>query len=131
MSSGQVYGDTVTRSVTMDSNLSAKEMFAVNLDTTDDDNVNLASGTGAFPFLLIDGKDGSSAKVNGTIGLSGRSKAKLGGGVNPGDKLTSDGSAKWIATTSANAHYGAVALQGGSTDDVIEVNLERGMVASS
>lgn len=128
MSTGQIYGDTNTRTVTMDSNLTDKEGYAVNLDTTDDNNVNLASGATAFPFVLLDGGDGSSADYIGSVALSGRTKVKLGGTVAPGDKLTSDGNGKWIVTTTGGNHFGAIALQIGVANDVIEVLVTQGIV---
>lgn len=129
MSTGQIYGDTGTRTVTMDSNLTDKEGYAVTLDTTDDDNVNLAASAAAFPFVLLDGGDGSSGDYVGSIALSGRTKVKLGGTVVPGSKLTSDGNGKWIATVTNLDHYGAIALQIGVANDVIEVLVVQGMVS--
>lgn len=129
MPTGQVYGNGDVRTVTMDSDLSAKEMFAVNMDATDDDNVNLAADASAIPFVLIDGEDGSSAKADGSIALSGRTKVKLGGTVAPGDKLTADSVGKWIATVTDTDHYGAIAMQIGVANDVIEAKISQGTVA--
>lgn len=126
---GQIFGDTQTRTVTMDSDLSAKDGYAVNLDTTDDNNVNLAADATKFPFVLIDGGDGSSADYNGAIVISGRTIVKLGGTVAPGDKLTSDGNGKWITTVTDKQHYGAIALQIGVANDEVEVSVERGTVS--
>ncbi len=130
--SGVVYGEMETKTVTMDSDLSTKTYYAVNLDTTDEDNVNIAAGATVFPYLLIEGAVGASgAKKGGTIGLSGRSKAKVGGTVAPGDKLTSNGSGLWITTVTDKDHYGAVALEIGAANDVIAVQLERGTVSAT
>ena len=130
-STGEVFGDYVSRSVTMDSDLSAKAGYAVNLDTTDENNVNLASGaTAGFPFVLIEGADGSVAKADGTIARRGTVIAKLGGTVAPGDRLTSDGSGLWIATTTDHQFYGCIAMQIGAANDEIEVEVERGMVSA-
>jgi hypothetical protein len=129
MSTGVQYGDLVTRTVTMDSDLSEKTYYAVNLDTTDEENVNLAAAATAFPFPLVDGVDGSSAKAVGAIALSGRCKVIAGGVVAPGDKLTSDGDGKWITTTTDNDHFGAVALEIGAAGDIIEVLVVQGQVS--
>lgn len=129
MSTGQAFGNYVTRTVTMDSDLSAKAGYAVNLDATDDNNVDLASAATAVPFVLMEGVDGSSAKANGTIALSGRVVLKLGGTVAPGDKLTANASGEWIKTTTDTNHYGAVALQIGVDGDEIEAWVVQGMVA--
>lgn len=128
MSTGQKFGDLKTRSVTMDSDLSAKGGYAVTLDATVNDNVNLAAAATAPVFPLIEGFDGSSGKKVGTIAMSGRCIVKLGGIVAPGDKLTSDGSGTWIKTVTNQNHYGAIALQIGASGDEIEVSVERGQV---
>lgn len=127
--SGVQYGDLVTRTITMDSDLSSKEYFAVNLDATDELNVDIAADATKFPFVLIEGFDGSSAKKEGTIALSGRVKLKAGGTIAPGDKLTSDANGKWVTTTTDTDHYGAIALEIGAANDVIEALAVQGMIA--
>lgn len=128
---GEVFGDYRSRSVTMDSDLSAKAGYAVNLDTTDENNVNLASGATAFPFVLLEGYDGSSAKQTGAIARPGSTVlAKLGGTVAPGDKLTSNGSGLWITTVTNHDHYGAIAMQIGAANDEIEVEVALGTVSA-
>lgn len=131
MPSGVQYGEMVTRTVTMDSDLSAKAYYAVNLDTTDEENVDIAADATKFPFLLVEGAAGASgAKKNGTIALSGRGKVIAGGTIAPGDKLTSDGSGKWITTVTDHQHYGAIALEIGAANDIIEVLLVQGEVSA-
>ena len=131
-STGQIYGDTKTRTITMDTDLTDKEGYAVNLDTTDDNNVNLAAGATLFPFVLLDGGVGTaSADYDGSIALSGRTKVKLGGTVAPGDKLTSDGNGKWITTVTDKNHYGAIALQIGAANDLIEALVVQGLVSAT
>ena len=129
MTTGVVYGDTVERSVTMDADLSDYEMFLANLDTTDEENVNLATDASAFPFVLTDAGDGSSSKYLGSIAIGGRIKVKAGGTVAPGDKLTSNSASKAVKTTTDTNHYGLIALEIGATDDVIEALVSLGMVA--
>lgn len=127
---GQGFGEIATRTVTADSDLSAKGGYAVNLDATDNNNVNLAAAATSVPFLLIEGADGSTAKKLCTIAISGRALAKLGGTVAPGDELTSDGTGKWIKTVTNHQWYGCRAMQIGVTGDEIEVVVERGMVSA-
>lgn len=119
----------VTRTVTCDSDLSAKYGYAVNLDTTDDDNVDLASAATAVPFPVYEGADGSSAKAAMTIVVAGCAEVKAGGTIAPGDKLTSDGNGKWITTTTDTNNYGAIALKIAAADDLIPVLVVQGMIA--
>lgn len=131
MPSGVQYGEMVTRTVTMDSDLSTKSYYAVNLDVTDEENVDIAADATKFPFLLVEGAVGASgAKKNGTIALSGRGKAIAGGTIAPGDKLTSNGSGKWITTTTNHDKFGAIALEIGAANDIIEVLLVQGEVSA-
>lgn len=127
---GVIFGDQLTRTITMDSNLSDKEGYAVALDTSDDNNVDLTEDATVFPFPLNDCGDGSSSKYTGSIVYGGRAKVKLGGSVNAGDKLTATTNGVWIATTTDGDHYGAVAVTGGSSGDLCEVIVERGMVSN-
>lgn len=115
----------------MDSNLSAKTYYAVTLDTTDEENVNLAAAATAFPFPLVEGVDGSTAKQEGTICLSGRCKVIAGGTIAPGDKLTSDGNGKWITTVTNRDHFGAIALEIGAANDIVEVLVVQGLISAA
>jgi len=129
MATGVQYGDMVTRTVTMDSDLSTKTYYAVNLDASDEENVDIAADATKFPFPLVEGAVGASgAKKNGVIALSGRCKVKVGGTVAPGDRLTSNGSGLWIATTTDGDLYGCIALEIGAANDVIEVLVVQGNV---
>lgn len=127
---GVLTTEVQTKTVTMDSDLSAKAGYAVNLDATDNENVDLASGASAFPYILLEGADGSSDKATGSIVRSGVAKVKLGGTVAPGDKLTSDGSGLWIKTVTDHNHYGAVAEAIGVSGDFINASAERGTVSA-
>lgn len=126
--SGVVYGVPITLTLTCDSDLSALDNHAVNLDTTDEDNVNAATGSAAFPFPLIEGAVGTgTSKKLVTVAVQGFTKVKCGASVLPGDKLTSDGSSHWIPTTSNGEHYGAIALEIGANNDVIHVVVVQGV----
>lgn len=118
----------VTLPATMDTDLSAKDFFFVNLDPTDDENVNLAAGATLPLFILEEGKDGSTDKALGTIILAGTVYGKLGGTVQSGDRLTSDGNGKLIKTTTSGNHYGAIALDGGVINDEVLVWATQGEV---
>ncbi len=120
----------VSITVTCDSDLSAKFGFAVTLDTTDEQNVNLAAAATAFPFPVLEGADGSAAKKVMTIAIGGTCLLKAGGAIAPGDKLTSDGSGKWIATVTDHQFYGAIALEIGATDDEIVALVSQGTVSA-
>lgn len=129
MATAQMFGDTVTMTVKIDTNLLDKEYYLVNLEATGDKVVNLATGATAFPFVLAEGKNGSSTVDYGTICVGGRVKVKIGGSVSAGDKLTSNGSGLAITTTTDTNHYGLTALEDGSANDIIDALVTLGTVA--
>jgi hypothetical protein len=116
----------VTLTLTCDADLSAKDGYAVVLDTTDELNVNLAAAATAFPFALKSGANGATAKALVTVVLSGGAKVKCGATVAPGDPLTATSDGRWIPATEGD-HYGAVALEIGAANDLIAVSAERGI----
>lgn len=118
--SGVVYGKPETRSVSIDTNLADKEYFFVTMDTTDEHVVNLAAAATAVIFPLLEGANGATTATRGTIAVGGQAKMKLGGSVNAGAKLTSDGAGKAITASSGN-NVGAIALAGGVDGDIIPV----------
>ena len=131
-SSGVVFGNYETRTVSIATNLSGKEGYAVSLVTdADKSKVALLEAATAFPFVLVEGKDGSGTATEGTIALSGVVTVKTGGGVTAGDKLTATTGGAWITTVTDKDHYGAVALQTGSSGDIIEVSAERVTVSAT
>lgn len=117
----------VTLTQTCDSNLSAKDGYAVNLDTADDLNVDLAADSSKFPFPLVEGNDGSTAKADAVIAVSGGAQVKCGAAVLPGDKLTATTDGRWIPTTSNGEHYGAIAVVSGAANDLIPVIVAQGV----
>ena len=127
--SGVITGEPKTRTVRIDSDLSDKEGFAVDLDATDQDVVNLTADAATIPYPLIEGEDGSTDEGIGTIAIGGVVKVKAGGAIAPNDKLTATTGGKWIATTTDTNHFGAIALEVGATDDLIKVLVVQGMVA--
>lgn len=131
MTTGNTLNPLLTKTVVIDSNLSSKEYYFVTLDTSDSDLVvNLAAAATAPLFILYEGVDGSSSEGIGSIFAVGFAKLKLGGSVSRGDRLTSDSNGKGIATTTNNDWYGAIALEGGVSNDVIEVLVAVGQVGA-
>lgn len=130
MPTAQMYGDIVTMTVTIDTNLTDKEYYLVNLESTGEKIVNLAAGATAFPFVLAEGGDGSTTPLKGSIVLSGRVKVKLGGTVAAGDKLTSDGNGKAVTTVTDHNHYGFIALEDGVSGDIIDALVSLGTVSA-
>lgn len=129
MPTAQQFGDLVTMTVTIDTDLSDKEYYLVNLETTGEKIVNIAAGATAPVFVLCEGGDGSTTSLKGTIALSGRVKVKLGGTVAAGDKLTSNGSGLAITTTTDTNNFGLIALEDGVANDIIDALVAHGMIA--
>ena len=120
----------LTRTVRMDSNLSAKSKFLVTMDTTDDNMVNLAAAATAALFVLYEGADGSSVEAVGTIALPGAVvKVKAGGTITAGAKITSDGSGQGIVTTTDTNHYAGLAAENAASGDEFLMTVAPGMVA--
>lgn len=130
MSSGQTFGDLKTRTVTMDSNLANKEGYAVALDATDDNNVNLSEDSTLIPFVLQDCGNGATTEYIGSIAVGGRVKVKLGGTVAPGDKLTPTTGGVWIKTVTDHQNYGVIAMQIGASGDLCEALVAQGMISA-
>jgi hypothetical protein len=124
---GNTFGDTLTRSVICDSDLSAKANYLVTIDSTDDNVVNLAAAATAPQYVLLEGKDGSTTAQAGLIAYGGRAKVILGGTVNPGVPVMSDGNGK--AITATNGKYAAgIAVKGGVSGDIVEIICTPGQV---
>lgn len=117
--SGVVTGGSVTATKKINTNLSSKEQYLVNINTSDDAYIALAAGATLPLFVLKEGADGSSTETVGTIVLFGPTKVKLGGTVTPGAHLTSDGSGLAIATTTSGNRVAGIALAAGVANDVI------------
>ena len=127
---GNTQYSLLTRTVTIDSDLSAKQYHFVSLDTSDDGVVNLLEAASAVPFVLTSTGDGSTTATEGLISLAGIVKLTLGGTVTAGAKLTATTGGVAIATTTDTDNYGAIALKSGVSGDVIEVLCVQGMIAA-
>lgn len=131
MASGVVMSAPQTRTVTTVTNLTDKEGFLVNLSTSVDQRIALASGATLAPFCLLDAVDGTVDTTNGrpaSIAVGGVVKVKAGGTVNAGDRLTADSAGKAVATTSTGNVYGFIALENGATDDLVAALVQIGVV---
>ena len=125
---GNFFGDTITRTVLCDTDLSAKQYYLVTLDSSDDNVVNLAAAATSVQFVLTEGANGSAASPKvGSIALGGRTKVTLGGTVGAGVPFMSDGNGKAIAAT--NGKYAAgILLKGGVSGDIVECLVTPGAV---
>lgn len=107
-----------TRTVRIDSDLSEKARYLVNLDTTDDGVVNLAAGATLPLFVLLEGANGASAETVGVIALPGDIvKVKAGGAITAGARITSDGNGKGVATTTDKENVAGVAFENADSGD--------------
>lgn len=119
-----------TRTVRIDSNLSAKEKYLVTLDTTDDAVANLASAATSPVFVLVEGADGSSNEAVGTIALPGAIvKVKAGGTITAGAKITANASGLGIVTTTDTNNYAGIAWENAASGDEFLMIVSPGMIA--
>ena len=122
----------VTLTVRIDTNLSGKEYYFVNFDATDDGVVNLAADQSLPCFILWEGVDGSAGEKTGSILLPGSvGKVKLAEAVTAGKFLVPTASGDAEVADSAGERYGCVALENGSTGDIIRVVCQLGEVEAS
>lgn len=128
MATGVVTGKPETITKKVESDLSAKQYYLVNIDGTDEELITLASAATETPFVLLEGVDGSTADGQAAIAIGGTAKVKLGGTVAPGDLLTADSAGKAIATTTNGNFYGLIALEIGVANDIILAKVSQGIV---
>ena len=120
-----------TMTVRIDSDLSNKEGYAVNFDATDDLVVNLASDQSLPPFVLLEGANGATTEATGTIALPGSVvKVKLAENATAGKFLVPN-TGKWEVGDAAGERYGCIALENGSTDDLIMAVVALGEIEAS
>lgn len=120
---------TNTMPVKVDSDLSAKQYYFVDLDTTDDEVVNLVADAASFGWVLLEGVNGSSTTKNSTIAIEGIVKVKSGGAISAGDKITATTGGAAIATTTDTNHYNGIAMENAASGDLFAMKIEHGMVA--
>lgn len=103
--------------------LSAKINFIGQLDASG--NLEVAEGATDLIVGVITANDGGSG-ASAVFQFSGTAKVKLGGNVEIGNWVTSDGSGKGIATTTDGNFVLGRALEAGVDGDIIEVLLSPG-----
>lgn len=130
MNTGNTQYPLLTRTVAIDSDLSAKQYHFVDFDATDDDVVNLTADAATQPFVLTSATDGSVSPTLGVVCLVGTALLKLAGTVAAGAYLTATTGGEAIATTTDGDYYGAIALRGGVDGDIIEVLCVQGTVSN-
>lgn len=116
---GNLFGDTMMRSVICDTDLSAKQYYIVNFDTSDDNVVNLAAAALLMPFVLVEGKDGSTTAQAGVIAYGGRAKVILGGTVGAGIPIMADTAGKGVVATTGKYSVG-ITCKAGVAGDIVE-----------
>lgn len=130
MATGVITLPSITKTVTIDTDLSAAAGLAVTFDGSDDGVVNLLAAATSVPFVLYSGGNGATTATTGTIVVSGGAEVTIGGTVAAGDKLTATTAGKFIATTTDADNYGAIALIAGVANDKISVLVVQGMIAA-
>lgn len=116
---GNINQEFTTRTVKIDSDLSAKSKHFVVADTTDDDVVNIATDGSAPSMVLVEGALGSASSVQtGTIVVDGVYYVTLAGTVESMDLLMPTTGGAAIKATDGN-FFGAQALRQGVSGDVI------------
>lgn len=124
---GVLKANLQTLSVQMDTDLTDKEGYFVNFDTTDDNVVNIAAAALLVPYILEEGKLGTAtAPKTGSIAQSGRTKLIIAATVQAGQPLMPDGNGKGIVAIDGK-YYGAIALENGVSGDIIAVDVCRGV----
>ena len=109
-----------TKTLTAGEDLSAKATYIGQLDASG----NLEVGEGATDLIvgvIIANEGGSGAAA--TYQFGGTAKVKIGGTVAIGDFVTSDSAGLAVATTTDGDVIIGRALEAGSANDVIEVQL--------
>lgn len=124
-----ISGRVDTSTVRIDSDLDAKEYYAVDFDGTDKNVVNLVEDGATQAFLLNTAGDGSSNEVVGSIVRGGQTKAKLVGTVAAGDPLVPSTGGALIKATVDTEFVVATALLAGVSGDVISVEVCQGTLA--
>lgn len=104
--------------------LSAKQFFAVKIDTSADRQVVLASTGGEGIYGILQNKPAAGQAAD--VGIAGITKAQCGGTVTRGDLLMTDTAGKLITATSTN-HAIGIALESGVAGVVITVAIVSGL----
>lgn len=109
----------ITREAKRD--LSSYQYHAVKLDA--DALIDYVDTSNAGPVAGILQTAPDAAGKEAEVATKGTSLAKLGGTVNEGDKLGSNGAYRLVTITGDDEIYFAMALEGGDTGELAEVKL--------
>jgi len=120
---------TNTMPVKVDSDLSTKQYYFVDLDGTDDEVVNLVEDSATPAWVLLEGVDGSSTEGESTIAIAGIVKVKASGSITAGDKITASTAGVAIVTTTDKQNYDGIAMENAASGDLFAMSIEHGMVA--
>lgn len=112
---------------TATTDLSAKQYFAVKLDTAGDRNVVLASTGGERIYGILQNKP--TAGLAADVCLTGLSKAQIGGTITRGDVLKTDTAGKLITASTGNIGV-AEAMESGVAGDVRAVHVFGGPISA-
>ena len=125
MSTVKDLGMTISRNAAVD--LSAKVHYLAKVDTTGKFDLASASTDSILGVIT----EGAAANKPVTVQYGGQSKAIAGGVITAGDRLTADSSGKMVATTTAGNRVIGIALESGTTNDIVPFVFVRMHVAVS
>lgn len=109
-----------TKTLVAGEDLSAKINYIGQLDASG--NLEVAEGATDLIVGVIVSNDGGSG-ASAVYQFSGTAKVKIGGSVSIGDFITTDSSGLGVATTTDGNIVIGRALEAGSANDIIEVQL--------
>lgn len=107
--------------------LSAKLYYLAKIDT-DGDIILASAGTDHVIGVI---RESAAENKPVTVSFGAMGKCIAGGTIAPGDKLTSDGNGKAVATTSAGNRYFGIALMAADANEIFSFAFERGHIATS
>jgi len=87
-------------------------------------------GTRRAQYIDTSGKHAAAGEPVLAYGLGEECGIELGGTVNQGDRLASDGDGKGVATTTDQVQYGGFALADGVSGEVIPMRVQPGEVSN-
>ncbi len=105
--------------------LSSYQHYGVKISA----DFTVAPATSAAVDGILQNKPAAAGRAC-QVRVSGVSKVELGGTVTAGDKATTDGNAKLIATTSDKDRIVGTFLEGGDSGDTVTMLVEPGYLAS-
>lgn len=122
------YTDPICTKITA-ADLSSSAYCVVDLTSASKAQI-LTGATPWFGVLTDDVANGATTEAPVSIQRDGIAKVKLGGTVAVGDKLRATTSGNVIATTTTGHYYGGIAVRGGASGEIGEVDLSKnGLVA--